>query len=77
MSASLSFGLEVVSTVSFASAVADQSFPRTHPITPLVLPEAMGGAPPTSLCFDPCATHRIDHGHYHTHHQRDADGGHS
>ncbi len=53
MKASLSFGLEVVSTVSFASAVADQSFPRTHPITPLVLPEAMGGAPPTVYALIP------------------------
>ncbi len=53
MSASLSFGIEIVSAVSFASAVADQSFPRTHPITPLVLPEATGGVPPPSYTLAP------------------------
>ena len=53
MTASVLFGIEVVSAVSFASAVADQSFPRTHPITPLVLPEATGGAPPISYALTP------------------------
>ncbi len=53
MTASLSFGIEVVSAVSFPSAVADQSFPRAQPIVPLVLPAAMGGAPPTSYALTP------------------------
>ena len=53
MTASLSFGIEVVSAVSFASAVADQSFQRAQPITPLALPAATGGAPPTSYALTP------------------------
>ena len=53
MTASLSFGIEVVSAVSFASAIADQSFPRAQPIAPLLLPEATGGVLPTSYALSP------------------------
>ena len=53
MTASLSFGIDVVSAVSFTSAVADQSFPRTHAIAPLALPAATGGVPPTSYTLAP------------------------
>jgi len=49
------------SGVRFAVSVADQSFPRAHPIVPVVLPEATGVSPinytltptlPTGLAFD-------------------------
>ena len=53
MSDSVNFGLEVVASVSFATGVADQSFPRAHPVVPLVLPEATGGVPPVSYTLTP------------------------
>ena len=49
------------SGVHFVDRVADQSFPRAHPIDPIVLPEAVGASPiiymltptlPTGLVFD-------------------------
>ena len=36
----------VVTSVSFADRIADQSFPRAQTIDPFILPEATGGAPP-------------------------------
>ncbi len=50
---SLVFNIEVVQAVSFAAGVADQSFPRAQPITPLVLPEATGGATPIDYTLTP------------------------
>ncbi len=50
---SLTFSIEVVAGVSFADMVADQSFPRAQPITPLVLPEAAGGVPPIAYTLTP------------------------
>ena len=50
---SLSFEIEVVAAVSFASVVTDQSFPRAQPIVSLVLPEASGGAPPVDYTLTP------------------------
>ena len=50
---SVTFVIEVVAAVSFADTVADQSFPRTHPIPPLVLPEATGGVPPITYTLTP------------------------
>ena len=52
-SVSLTFTLGVAGAVSFADVVADQSYPRTHPIAPLVLPEAVGGAPPINYSLTP------------------------
>ena len=52
-SVSQTFTIEVAGAVSFADAVADQSYPRTHPIAPLVLPEAVGGAPPINYRLTP------------------------
>ena len=62
-SVSLTFTIEVAGAVSFEDIVADQYYPSTHPIIPLVLPEATGGVPPvryaltptlpTGLSFDP------------------------
>ena len=37
----------------FASDVPDQSFPRTLPITPLILPEAQGGISPVTYALTP------------------------
>ena len=61
--ASLTFTIEVVAAVAFQDLIADQSFPRAQPITPLVLPAASGGvatleyrltpALPAGLDFDP------------------------
>ena len=50
---SLFFGIEVVARVSFSDVIADQSFPRAQPITPLVLPEATGGSPPIEYTLTP------------------------
>ncbi len=50
---SLLFNIEVVPAVSFTAGVADQSFPRAQPITPLVLPEAAGGVPPIAYTLTP------------------------
>ncbi len=52
-SASLEFSLEVVGAVSFEGGVQDQSYPRTHPVAPLALPEAAGGAPPIDYVLTP------------------------
>ena len=52
-STSLVFDMEVVQAVSFAEVVADQLFPRARPITPLVLPEATGGATPIDYALAP------------------------
>ena len=49
----LTFEIEVVAAVSFASVVADQSFPRAQPIAQLVLPEATGGAPTVDYTLEP------------------------
>ena len=53
MTDSVTFSMEVVASVSLATGVPDQSFPRTQPIVPLVLPEATGGAPPVSYTLTP------------------------
>ena len=37
----------------FADDIADQSYPRTQPITPLILPEAMGGISPITYVITP------------------------
>ena len=37
----------------FADDIADQSYPRTQPITPLILPEAMGGISPITYTLTP------------------------
>ncbi len=50
---SLLFNIEVVPAVSFTAGVADQSFPRAHRITPLVLPEATGGVTPITYTLTP------------------------
>ena len=39
--------------LQFASTIADQNFPRAHPIAPLVLPEATGGVPPINYMLTP------------------------
>ena len=52
-SASLTFAIEVASAVSFLDTVADQSFPRTQPIAPLVLPVANGGVAPIAYTLTP------------------------
>ncbi len=51
--ASQTFGIEVVTGVAFADVVSDQSLPLAQPITPLVLPEATGGAPPLDYTLAP------------------------
>ena len=51
--ASLTFTVEVADAVSFEDVVADQSYSRTHPIAPLVLPEATGGVPPVVYAMTP------------------------
>ena len=51
--ASITFAIEVVSAVSFVDMVADQSYPRTHAIAPLILPAAAGGAPPLGYTLTP------------------------
>ena len=53
LSASLTFTIEVASAISFEDIVADQSYARTHPITPLALPEAVGGVPPIGYTLTP------------------------
>ncbi|MXX96132.1 MAG: S8 family serine peptidase [Rhodothermaceae bacterium] len=52
-SVSLTFTLAVAAAVSFEDAVANQSYPRTHPIAPLALPEAVGGVPPIGYALTP------------------------
>ncbi len=37
----------------FSASVSDQSFPRTLPITPLILPEAQGGVSPVTYALAP------------------------
>ena len=37
----------------FARNIPDQSFPRTQPITPLILPQARGGVPPRTYSLAP------------------------
>ena len=59
----LSFSMEIYSAIEFSMGIEDQSYPRTHPIPPLILPEASGGrspityslapAPPEGVRFDP------------------------
>ncbi len=39
--------------LQFVNEIADQSFPRTLPITPLTLPEAQGGVPPIIYTLTP------------------------
>ena len=58
----LSFSMEVYSAIEFTTRIEDQSYPRTHPIPPLILPEVSGGyalityslapAPPEGVRFD-------------------------
>ena len=50
---SLEFNIEVYARVHFAQGLADQSFPRTQPIVPLILPEATGGLSPISYSLAP------------------------
>ena len=52
-SASLQFSIEVYSPIALPGNIANQSFARAQPITPLVLPEATGGAPPISYSLTP------------------------
>ena len=40
-------------TLHFGSSVSDQSFPRTLPITPLILPEALRGISPVTYTLSP------------------------
>ena len=40
-------------TLHFGSSVSDQSFPRTLPITPLILPEALRGISPVTYSLTP------------------------
>lgn len=51
--ATITFTLAVAAVVSFEDKVADQSYSRTHPIAPLVLPEATGGVPPIGYVLTP------------------------
>jgi len=37
----------------FSGSISDQSFPRTQPITPLILPEAQGGISPVTYTLTP------------------------
>ncbi len=39
--------------LQFVVDIADQSFPRSLPITPLILPEAQGGIPPITYALTP------------------------
>ncbi len=52
-SASLTFTIEVVPTVSFGDMIADLSFARAQPIDPIALPEAAGGAVPIAYALTP------------------------
>ena len=52
-SASLTFTIEIVAAVGFQDMIADQSFPRAQPITPLVFPEATGGVQPIEYQLTP------------------------
>ena len=52
-SASQTFTIEVVAGLQFTQTVADQSFMRGQSITPLVLPEATGGASPIRYSLTP------------------------
>ena len=52
-SASLTFTIEIVAAVAFQDMIADQSFSRAHPITPLVFPEAVGGVSPIEYQLTP------------------------
>lgn len=52
-SASITFTLAVAAAVSFEEVVADQSYPHTHPIAPLVLPAATGGVAPVNYTLTP------------------------
>ncbi|MYG45333.1 MAG: T9SS type A sorting domain-containing protein [Rhodothermaceae bacterium] len=52
-SLSLSFEMSVAEAVRFHSTIADQAFPRAHPIDPLRLPTAMGGALPVVYTITP------------------------
>ncbi len=59
-SASLTFTIEVVAAVAFQDVIADQSFPRAQPITPLVFPEATGGVPPIEYQLTPSLPAGLD-----------------
>jgi len=52
-SASLNFEISVAEAVHFQSTIENLSYPRTHPIDPLQLPPAMGGAPPVIYTLTP------------------------
>ena len=58
--ASLTFMIEVVAAVAFQDMIADQSFPRAQPITPLVFPEATGGVPPIEYQLTPSLPTGLD-----------------
>ena len=49
----LTFTLAVAAAVSIEDVVADQSYPRAHPIAPLFMPEAAGGVPPIGYLLTP------------------------
>ena len=53
ISASLTFTAEVVPAISFGDLIADLTFARAQPITPLVFPEAAGGAVPLAYALTP------------------------
>ena len=50
---SRTFGIEVVTGVTFTEVIADHSLPLAQPMIPLVLPEATGGAPPLDYTLTP------------------------
>ena len=59
-SGSLTFTMEVVGAVALADEVEDQSYPRAHPVTPLVLPEATGGLFPIHYTLTPTLPAGLD-----------------
>ena len=49
----LNFSMEIYSVVEFTAGIEDQSYPRTNPISPLILPEAFGGYTPITYSLTP------------------------
>lgn len=53
VSNSLIFKIHVYAPVSFSDTISNQDYPRAQPITPLILPEALGGISPITYTLTP------------------------